>query len=354
MELEGAFFDISDYKKTNTRLGKGAFGEVFIVKKNSDESLYAAKIINIGKMFTGEEQQRLIRESSILHNLKHPAIVKFYGINFHSFTELSDFQPIKLEPTILTEYLKNGSLKDILNKEQNGLAGHGWNATKKCICLIGIADAMLYLHGESILHRDLKPENILFDENYYPRICDFGLSRCFADVLSRSMQFSMSGAVGTPLYMAPELMDSDESHFTIGIDVYAFAMIMYEIVSGQEPFIENGKQISFAKLQTKILSGERPKLVDGITKPMRNLLTRCWSKFVNERPSFDEIFKELSTNFSYFDEDIDEEEVKNYLDYLNDEKIFESEMNKTSKKLMKQLDKLSHNKLKKKKKKLII
>ena len=48
----------------------------------------------------------------------------------------------------------------------------------------------------------------------------------------------------------------------------------------------------------------------------------------------------FSKNFSYFDEDIDEEEVNNYLDYLNDEKIFESEMNKSSKKLMRRLDKL--------------
>lgn len=128
----------------------------------------------------------------------------------------------------------------------------------------------------------------------------------------------MSGNVGTPLYMAPELLDSDENHFSFSVDVYSFCMIMYEIISGQVPFSENGKQMSITKLQTIILSDERPKYVNGITKPMLMLLTRCWSKSINERPSFDEIFKELSTNFSYFDEEIDEEEVKNYLDYLYD------------------------------------
>lgn len=112
-------------------------------------------------MFTGKEQQQLIRESSNIHNLKHPAIVKFYGINFHSFIKEGDFQPIKLEPTILTECLQKGSLKDIINREKKGLADHGWNATKKCICLIGISDVMRYLHGERILNRDLKPEKYL-------------------------------------------------------------------------------------------------------------------------------------------------------------------------------------------------
>ena len=313
MELEDAFFDTSDYELTGTKLGEGAFGKVYLVKNIEDDQLYAAKIINIQGDYSGKEQMKLIRETAILHKLDHPAIVKFYGINFHDFED-----PSQLAPTILTEYLAKGSFKDVLKKAECGLADHDWSATKKHICLIGIADAMRYLHSKGILHRDLKPENILIDGDYRPRVGDFGLSRCFSQALSRSVQLSMTGKIGTPLYMAPELFE-DEGHFSTGIDVYAFAILAYEIVSGQEPYKEKGKSITMANLVRKVLAGQRPKFVDGITDPMWKLITRCWSKDPSERPSFEEIFQELSTNFSLFDEDVDENEIKDYLDHLADE-----------------------------------
>ena len=117
--------------------------------------------------------------------------------------------------------------------------------------------------------------------------------------------------------MAMELFE-DEGHFSTGVDVYAFAILAYEIASGQEPYKEKGKSITFANLVRKVLNNERPKLVDGITDSMWDLITRCWNKEASERPSFDEIFYELSTNFSLLNEDVDEDEIREYLDYLED------------------------------------
>ena len=133
-------------------------------------------------------------------------------------------------------------------------------------CLLGIVDAMRYLHKHGILHRDLKPQNILIDSNYYPRICDFGLSRCFSESLTKSMQLSMTGKIGTPLYMAPELIDDnddddkeDVGHYSSSIDVYAFAILAYEIVTGIEPFSKGGKSASLKVFLKKISNGSRPK-----------------------------------------------------------------------------------------------
>ena len=64
------------------------------------------KIINCDEKFDGHDQTLLLRESIILYKLNYPYIVKFKGVNFSSFTD-----PLKLEPTIITEYLQNGSLK---------------------------------------------------------------------------------------------------------------------------------------------------------------------------------------------------------------------------------------------------
>lgn len=324
MDFEGAFFNTEDYEKSDKKLGEGTFGKVYLVTKLDDETQYA-KIINVQNIFKGKDQMVLMRESAILRSLDHPAIVKFYGVNFHSFDD-----PTQLEPTILTEYLPNGSLKVILKKEQRGLADHDWNATKKYICLLGISNALRYLHSKGILHRDLKPENILIDANYYPRVCDFGLSRCFEESISKSMQLSMTGKIGTPLYMAPELLE-DDTHYGQGIDVYAFAILAYEIVSGKEPYSENGKPISLSNLVRKVLSGGRPEISDGITEPMKELLNRCWSQDIKERPSFDEIFEKLSTEFTYIDEDVDEEEINNYLAYLEEGEKKEKTLNETKK-----------------------
>ena len=108
------------------------------------------------------------------------------------------------------------------------IADNNWSPTKKYICLLGISDAMRFLHKCGIIHRDLKPQNILVDSNFYPKVCDCGLSRCF----------SMTGQIGTPLYMSPEMFE-DEEHFGPAVDVYAFAILAYEIVTGKEPFAIN-------------------------------------------------------------------------------------------------------------------
>ena len=124
MELDGAFFETEDYMKPKKKIGKGTYGEVVLVENKKDNKLYAAKIIDIGKMFTGKEQNQFIRESGILRMLDHPAIVKFYGINFHNFIDPVSTEAIKLEPTILTEYLSNGSLSTILENERRSIAHH--------------------------------------------------------------------------------------------------------------------------------------------------------------------------------------------------------------------------------------
>lgn len=312
MEFDGAFFNTTDFQLTKKKLGEGGFGKVYVIQSTKDNRNYAVKIINTEGGFNGTEQMQLMRESMILHKLHHPGIVRFYGINFQAFDN-----PEKLEPSIITEYLPNGSLKEILDKEKNSLADDNWTPTKKYIALIGIASAMRYLHENNIIHRDLKPQNILIDSDYYPRVCDFGLSRCLPDSLAKSTNLSMTKEIGTPLYMAPELISGD-SHYDSSVDVYAFAILAYEIVTGKDPYHELGKVTSF-KLANKVMKGYRPKFEKNITKKMKTLLSRCWDENPTERPTFDEIYRLLTTDFGYLDEDVDEDEINQYIDDTEDE-----------------------------------
>ena len=124
----------------------------------------------------------------------------------------------------------------------------------------------------------------------------------------------MTGKVGTPIYMAPELLEDDE-HCGPGIDVYAFAILAYEIVTGIQPFSEKGKQLTLQKLMKKVSAGERPEFPDnsGVTEKMKDLITSCWSANIEERPSFEEIFEKLSNDFTYFSEDVDSDEINDIL-----------------------------------------
>lgn len=313
MDFDKIFFNSKDYILKNTILGKGGFGTVYIVEKKDDHTFYAAKIINVEDDFDGNDQKLIMRESGILSNLSHPSIVKFYGINFRSFDNAST-----LRPTIITEYLPNKSLKEILDLEKSHMAADGWNPTQKYICLLGIADAMRYLHSHGIIHRDLKPENILMDENYNPKICDFGLSRLFPESLTKSMKLSLTGQIGTPLYMAPELIKGDE--YGTGVDVYAFSILAFEIITGKQPFIELGQKVLKYTLWQKVLTGSRPKFTDDVPEKMKKLISKCWSKNPDERPSFDEIYKTLKSDFSYSSEDVDDDEINDYIEMIEETK----------------------------------
>ncbi|KAK8845711.1 phosphopyruvate hydratase [Tritrichomonas musculus] len=178
---------------------------------------------------------------------------------------------------------------------------------------------MRYLHENGIAHRDLKPENILIDSYLYPHVSDFGLSKCFPDSLTKSYKLTISGQIGTPLYMAPELLTDDSDHHGPGIDVYAFSLIAYEILTGKRPYYELG-QVSIYPFIQKVVRGYRPKFEKCINEKMRDLISKCWSQKVEERPSFEEIYEKLTTDFSYFEDSFDREEVQHYVNKLNKER----------------------------------
>ena len=84
MELEGVFFNSTDYELQKKKLGEGAFGTVYVAKNLIDKQLYAAKLIHSPEGMSGHQQMLFLRESLTLNKLNHPSIVKFKGVNFQS------------------------------------------------------------------------------------------------------------------------------------------------------------------------------------------------------------------------------------------------------------------------------
>jgi serine/threonine protein kinase len=185
----------------------------------------------------------------------------------------------------VTEFVRNGSLANHLPPTKCRLSG----ANRITKIIIGIALAMRYLHSRNIIHRELRPDNILLDWDWNVRIADFDRSSApkipslpYSDPIFRSLSFDSR-------YLAPECYDDlyfDES------DVFSFGMIVYELLTGDPVF---PKELTRLQIAVKVvIRDERPAIPIFIVPSIRNLITDCWAKEPEKRPSFDEIVKRLS------------------------------------------------------------
>lgn len=295
-ESNNLFINTADFEVESKELGRGPYGTVHIIENAQDFKKYAAKIFNTNNNFDGNDQMVFLHESILFHKLKHPSISSFSGINFKSFKD-----PQLLEPTIITRYFPNGSLQDYLSKNNDTLK-HKLTSTQKYINLLGISDSLRYLHDSGIVHMNLKPENILFDENYYPHVSDYYISKCFPKFFKETLKLTIKGQNSSSIYYPPEIFlggfTCDQS-----IDVFSFGLIAYEIITEKVP-------------EKTVNDSHRPIFPDYVPESMSNLLNRCWSDRPIERPQFKEIFEILSTDKTCFFDDIDEREIREFITIL--------------------------------------
>ena len=272
-------------------IGHGSCGKVHMVKNIKTETILAAKVYQ-NEIKTTSDQISFFQEITIFLKIRNPAVLSIFGFNMLNFEG-------KQFPTIITNYMKNGSLRHLLNE----YPCFSW--AKKYLILLGIAEGMKYLHSQNIIHFDLKPENILLDELYHPHICDFGESELFQSNLS---EIKINKFVGTPLYMAPEIFLNEPCTFKI--DVFSFSMIAYEILTGQKL---SSRFRSIFQLKLFILMGKRPNLNIINNENIKLFLSKCWSKNPQDRPTFNEIVDEIKHPFFRNYMNVDDIKVEQYL-----------------------------------------
>ncbi|GAV59611.1 PB1 domain-containing protein/Pkinase_Tyr domain-containing protein [Cephalotus follicularis] len=258
-------------------LGSGTYGAVYHGKwKGSDVAIKRIK----ASCFAGRpsERERLIadfwKEALILSSLHHPNVVSLYGI-------VRDGLDGSL--ATVTEFMINGSLKQFLQKKDRTI-----DRRKRLIIAMDAAFGMEYLHGKNIVHFDLKCENLLVNMRDPQRpICkigDLGLSKVKQHTL-------VSGGVrGTLPWMAPELLSGKSNMVTEKIDVYSFGIVMWELLTGNEPYAD----MHCASIIGGIVNNSlRPQIPTWCDPEWKSLMESCWASDPAERPSFSEISQKL-------------------------------------------------------------
>ena len=297
-------FSLERFVPVNLISDAGAFSKVYKIRDKETNEIFAAKVFK--KPINSNSKDSIIffvREVDYNSRMNHPSVLKFFGYSN------TDFEG-KPKPVIVTEYCKNLALStfiESLNEDPNV-----WNDTRKLITIFGIASGMKYLHENNIIHRDLKPDNILMDDNLCPKIADFGFSkRIDSNGNSISTIESQKCAKGTPIFIAPEVFMTNES--TKESDVYAFGILVYEIVTNLIPY----EGLRYEQLVIYVSKGNRPLFVnENDNDPYQNLIRKCWSNDPKDRPTFNEIVEELKSNQNFITSDVNEKEYKMYVDYI--------------------------------------
>ena len=232
---------------------------------------------------------------SLFCTFKHPAIVPFVG-----FYEQKGFG------YIVEEEIEKGSLFTILEtirKDNN--VDPLWDETHKLIILYGISCCMEFLHNKSIIHRDLKPGCILLDSELHPYITGFTCSKKINPTETTSSDLSQT----TSIIMAPEFIeDPEHSCISLPIDVYSYAIILYETITELAAF-SNLK--SPFKILMAVSNGERPEIPKDTPSNWTNLIQRSWSQEPKDRPTFKEICDLLESD-EFVTQNINRDIFENY------------------------------------------
>ncbi|KAK2429587.1 PR5 receptor kinase [Trifolium repens] len=286
-------YKFSEVKKiTNsfkTKLGQGGFGVVYKGKLFNGCHV-AVKILNASKG-NGEE---FINEVASISRTSHVNVVTLLGFCFEG-----------RKKALIYELMSNGSLDNfIYKKEPRNIGSLSWE--KLYEIAKGIARGLDYLHrgcNTRILHFDIKPHNILLDENFCPKISDFGLAKFCP---KRESIISMSNARGTIGYIAPEVCNRQFGGVSQKSDVYSYEMMVLEMTGVRKKIDNQDNQTSeyFPDWIYNKLEMDNDLRIDGVMATKDDEIARgmtivglwCIQTFPNNRPTISRVIEMLEGN----------------------------------------------------------
>jgi len=220
----------------------------------------AVKLLSDSGMADAEARERFLQEARLASSIRHENII---GV--------LDFGEEHGRPYLVMEFVEGESLRDAIRDGHLGALG------SRLKLAIDVARAVDHIHSRKILHRDLKPENIHVDSEGKARLMDFGIAKAEGVKLTRS-----GYTLGTPYYMPPEQVLGKT--LTPQADVYAFGILLYELLTGVRPLKSGSVEQIFQAVLTEPLDLEPLKALR-LPEPLFRLIERCTAKEIENRPS---------------------------------------------------------------------
>ena len=259
--------------EVTAKIGQGGMGEVYQARDTKLDRDVALKVLP--EAFTSDPDRlaRFEREAKVLASLNHPNIGSIYGLE-----EAEGVRALVLElvegPT-LADRIKQGPIP----------IDEALPIAKQ------IADALEAAHERGVIHRDLKPANIKVKDNGTVKVLDFGLAKAFqpdpaSAAAANSPTISLTAAatqmgmvIGTAAYMSPEQAKGKTADRRA--DIWAFGAVLYEMLTGQRPFVGD----DVADTLAAVLRGEvdLEALPDATPARLRQVVRRCLQKDPKQR-----------------------------------------------------------------------
>jgi eukaryotic-like serine/threonine-protein kinase len=220
------------------QIGAGGMGEVYLAQDTKLSRQVALKFLPRELTANEQAKKRFLREARVAATLDHPNICTIYEVgeeDQHSF--------------IVMQYIEGETLADRICHQALGLSA-------SLTIAVQIADALSEAHARKIIHRDIKPQNVMLSTKGQVKVLDFGLAKVLPDGLSVAAEAKMESGLsapgvimGTVPYMSPEQVKGEP--LDARTDIFSFGVLLYEMVSGRQPFASESRATTIAAILTR-------------------------------------------------------------------------------------------------------
>lgn len=215
--------NLGDRYEVLSLLGKGGMGAVYKVRDKELNKIFAVKVLNQNLVEDKGSMKRFEQEAKAASGLTHANMAAVY-----------DFGMGKRGcPYLIMDYLEGTSLADTIKAE-------GYlDAPRAIDVFIQALEAVVHAHMKGVIHRDIKPSNIILEKKAggveFAKLVDFGIAKVLPSDQRAAENLTQTGDIfGSPLYMSPEQCQGNKQDFRS--DIYAFGCVMYEALTGIQPF----------------------------------------------------------------------------------------------------------------------